>query len=706
MKIVQILPRLSSGGVETGVIDLSLRLVKLGHNAVVISNGGELVNQLEANGIKHYTLPVHSKNPFTVLRMVPAVKKILGEEKADLLHARSRVPAIIGYYAARSAGVTFVTSCHGYYSNRSFSFSRVMGWGKLVIAISQVIAKHMMDDFRVPLRRIRLIYRGVDIEKFKYRQIDESAKGEYTIGIIGRLSPIKGHRYFLRAVSKVIKSVPRVKVLIVGDAPPEKERYKQELESLVNRLGLSRHVEFLGRRSDIPEILAKLDVLVMATTVPEGFGRVIIEAFASGVPVVATSVGGITEIIRDGENGLLVLPEDPQSMAEAVVRVLKDRKLAKEIAGRARKDAEEKFNLDRMITETVRVYEEALEVKRILIIKISAVGDCVLATPSIRAIRRKYPKAYIALLIGRLESQALKGCPYIDEMIIYDKKGRDKGWLNFLALAGEIRRYAFEEVVDLQNNSKSHLFAFLSAAPRRYGYRKGRYWFLLNRTIRDINQSVPPVDHQFRVLSMLGIEGAPDKLELWPSASDIENVKKMLEEAWVGESQTLIGINPSASPRWDTKRWPAENFARLCDLFGEREIRTVLIGGRSDADVSTGAEILSLAKSKPINMIGKTSITELAALMKKFRCLITSDSAPMHVAAAMGTPFVALFGPTDPKRHLPPSENFAVVKKDLKCAPCYKPVCSDIRCMREITVEDVMKAINGLHAAEGVRSLK
>ncbi len=115
MKIVQILPRLSSGGVETGVVDLSLRLVKLGHNAVVISNGGELVKQLEANGIKHYTLPVHSKNPLTVLRMMPAVKKILKEEKADLLHARSRVPAIIGYYAARSAGIIFVTSCHGSY---------------------------------------------------------------------------------------------------------------------------------------------------------------------------------------------------------------------------------------------------------------------------------------------------------------------------------------------------------------------------------------------------------------------------------------------------------------------------------------------------------------------------------------------------------------------------------------------------------------
>lgn len=278
MKIVQILPRLEIGGVETGVIDLSGGLVKLGHNAVVISSGGELVKQLEAAGIKHYNLPVHSKNPFMILRMIPAVKKILRSEKADILHARSRVPAIIGYYSARGAGVVFITTCHGYYSKKPFS--KVMGWGKYVIAISQVIAKHMMDSFKVPYRRIKLIHRGVDLGRFKYRERDGSVKNEYTIGIIGRLTPLKGHKYFFRAAAKVLKYFPRIKVLVAGDAGPGKEKYRQELEEMAGRLGLAKHVEFLGRRSDIPDVLARLDVLALATTVPEGFGRVIIEAFA------------------------------------------------------------------------------------------------------------------------------------------------------------------------------------------------------------------------------------------------------------------------------------------------------------------------------------------------------------------------------------------------------------------------------------------
>ncbi|MDP3785958.1 MAG: glycosyltransferase family 9 protein, partial [Candidatus Omnitrophota bacterium] len=263
--------------------------------------------------------------------------------------------------------------------------------------------------------------------------------------------------------------------------------------------------------------------------------------------------------------------------------------------------------------------------------------------------------------------------------------------MRFLELAKEIKGYGFEEVVDLQHNSRSHLFAFLSSAPDRYGYKKGKYWFLLNRTISDLKYAIAPVEHQFRILAMLGIEKPSHDLELWPSADDEEAASRLLDGEWVGENQVLVGINPGASPKWATKKWSPENFAKVCDALALEEIRTVLVGSAAEAE--TGIEILKLTKSKPINLIGKTSLTELAALMKRFKCLITSDSAPMHIAAAMKTPFVALFGPTGPMRHLPPAEKYVVITKDLRCAPCYKPVCSDTRCMREITVAEVLKAV-------------
>ncbi|KPK38333.1 MAG: hypothetical protein AMJ78_10175 [Omnitrophica WOR_2 bacterium SM23_29] len=691
MNVVQILPELNIGGVETGVFDFSIRLAKLGHRSIIISNGGELVKQLELQGVKHFLLPVHKKSPITIFKMIWVVKKILEDEKVQIVHARSRVPAIIGYYAARRTGIPFITTCHGYYSKHPIS--GIMGWGKYVIAISQIIAKHMMEDFKVPYRRIKLIYRGVDFDRFKYTEPDGSGKREFVIGMIGRISPIKGHAFFLRSVSRAIKVIPRLKVLIVGDAPPDKAKYGQHLEDLVRRLGLTKYVEFLGRRNDIPEILSRMDLLVLATVTQEAFGRVIIEAFASGVPVLATSVGGVTEIIRDGENGLLVPPEDPQSMADGIVKILKDRRLSKKLAKQARRDAEEKFSLKKMTDDTIEVYEEAIRTKRILIIKIGAVGDCVLATPSLRAVRQKNPKAFIAILIGLEGSQILKGCPYVDEMIVYDRKGKDKGWRRFFKLASDIKGYGFDETIDLQNNLRSHLFAYLSSAPKRYGYKKGKLWLLLNRRIRHERLPLPPVEHQFRVLEMLGLDtkGATYGLELWPTSTDEDYVKRIFESEWVREGQILIGINPSASPRWVTKRWPLENFAQICDALAQDKVRTVLIGSKSDAEF--GIKLASIAKSKPINLIGRTSLSELAALMKRLACLITSDSAPMHIAAAMNTPFVALFGPTDPLRHLPPTKNCAVITKGLKCAPCYKPACSDIRCMREITVGEVLKAV-------------
>src|SRR5205085_11908490 len=129
----------------------------------------------------------------------------------------------------------------------------------------------------------------------------------------------------------------------------------QELETLVYRLGLSDHVEFLGNRQDVPQLLAKTDVLVMATTTPEAFGRVILEGQAAGVPVVATKVGGVIEIIDQEKTGLLVLPEDPDAMAQSVLRLLNDRKFAADLVVNAKKKIEEKFTLEHMASQTVKV---------------------------------------------------------------------------------------------------------------------------------------------------------------------------------------------------------------------------------------------------------------------------------------------------------------------------------------------------------------
>lgn len=404
MKVLQILPELNIGGVETGTMDFAKYLVEHGHQAVIVSNGGTLVGDLEPIGAKHYKLPVNKKSFFTGLKSIKELEKIILDEKVDVVHARSRVPAWIAFFACRKTKTAFITTCHGYYSDHSFS--RVMGWSKLIIVPSEVIGRHMIDDFGVLPRNIRRIPRSVDLDKFNLSQTIEKFRIQQVISIVGRLTPLKGHAYFLKAMAKVIRCIPYTKIWIIGDAPKKKEIYREQLQILVKRLGLSEYVEFLGNRRDIPQLLAKTNLLVLSTITEEAFGRVILEAQAAKVPVVATRVGGVVEIIDDGKTGFLVPPKDPESMANAVIKLLKDKSLAESFATAAYEKLKAEFTLEYMASQTIKVYEEILQLQNILVIKLSAVGDVILATASLKALREKFPHAKIYCLVGE-ESRPL-----------------------------------------------------------------------------------------------------------------------------------------------------------------------------------------------------------------------------------------------------------------------------------------------------------
>lgn len=694
MNILQILPELNVGGVERGTVDLARSLVQRGHRCVVISAGGSQVGRLLEAGCRHYLLPVHRKSPITILRMINRVKEIIEKENIDIVHARSRVPAIIAFFAyryARLPNCSFITTCHGYY--RKHLLSRVMGWGKFVIVASQIIGRHMVDDFGVPYRRIKLIPRGVDLERFKFHNLLEKKEKNFTVGIIGRITPLKGHTYFIKSVAKVSRVIPRLRILIVGDVPPEREGYKEQLRLLITRLGLENFVEFLGQRDDIPEILSNLDLLVLATTQPEAFGRVIIEAGASGVPVVATKVGGVVDIIEDGIDGILVPPEDIATMSEAIIKLLKDRKYAFQIAKRARKKIEKNFRLEQMVERNIRVYEEAMNLKRILLIKMTALGDVVLAVPALRALREKFPRAYISVLVSLQSRPILQRCPYINELITYDHRDR-KSIARMMRLARRLQRGNFDIVIDLQNNRRSHALSFLSFAPQRYGYDNKKFSFFLNYKVKERKTPLSPVEHQLGTLNMLGVKSSAPQLELWPSSFDFDWAKRFLENQWLAAGQKLVGMNISVSARWLTKRWSIEKFAQLANLLAKDYIRVVITGVSTDREIVQ--KLRQRTQAKPIDACGKTTIMQFACLLKHCQVFITPDSAPMHIAAAMKVPFVALFGPTEPRRHLPPAKDFIVIRKPLKCSPCYRRKCNGVSCMKRITVEEVYQAVKKL----------
>jgi lipopolysaccharide heptosyltransferase II len=695
MNILQILPELNVGGVETGTVDLAQRLVKLGHKAVVISAGGPLVKELESTGVIHYQLPVHKKSIFNILKMVPRVVEIIKKEDIDIVHARSRVPAWIAYYAVRRTTRPLITTCHGYYAKHLFS--RPMGWGKLVICPSQIIARHMIEDFGTPFERIRIVPRSVDLEKFPYINPDEKRKTkEFNVGIIGRITPLKGHMHFIKAMAGVAKKIPHLKIWIVGDVPESKTAYKEQLQILARRLGIWEQTQFLGTQRDIPEIMKHLDVVVLASTTHDAFPRAIVEAQASGVPVVATSVGGAVDIIEDGSNGLLVPPADPASMSSAVIKIYEDLQLARALAENAYKKVKERYSAEHLLKNTLEVYKEALENFKILIIKFSSLGDIVLSTAAIRAIREKFSRNYkITFLVGEESKEALLRCPYIDELLVANLRNKDKGPIGLINLGSILRKKNFDMVIDLQNNRKSHILSFLTLSLKRYGYNNKKFGFLLNQRIKDEKLPIEPVVHQFKILKMLGIDLVEAHLELWPSQEDQQYIDDFLKSHWLSSNQRLIGINISASKRWLSKNWPLPHLVKLCEKLGSLDIRIIITG--TEDDLSQALELINMVKNvKPINACGKTTVNQLACLIKRCAVYISADSSPLHIAAAVEAPFVALFGPTDPHRHLPPAKNYVVIKKDLACSPCYKSKCKTKKCMELITPDEVSLAIEKL----------
>lgn len=693
MNILQILPELNVGGVETGTVDLAKYLVKKGYKAVVVSWGGELVKELESYGAIHYQLPVHKKSIFTIIRMIPKLVEIIKKEEIDIVHARSRVPAWIAYFTSRKTGKVFITTCHGYYKKHPFSY--VMGWARRVIVLSNAVGRHMIEDFGVPYERIRLVPRSVDLEKFKYVSPDKKRKDVFNVGIIGRFSPIKGHLDFIKAMAKVAREVPRIKIWIVGDASSRHQAYKEQIQVLVKRLGLWHTTCFLGIKRDIPGILAHLDLLVLATTTQEAFGRVIIEAQASGVPVVATRVGGVIDIIEDRKTGILVPPSNPAAMAEGIIEIFKNPGLAHKLAENAYQKVKQKYNIELMVKNTLGVYEEALKIFKILIIKFSSLGDVILSTQAIRAIRERFGNNYkISFLVGEEAKDVLLSCPYIDELLVCNFKNKDKGIRGLLKLARILRKKNFDIVVDLQNNRKSHILSILTLTPHRYGYNR-KLGFLLNHKIKDEKLLIDPITHQFRILGMLDIDLKDPQLKLWPTREDQRYIDEFLNSQWLSANQRLIGINISASKRWSSKNWPLHHIVKLCEELARLDMRAIITG--TDNDLTQIDRLINEAKFiKPINACGKTTVNQLGCLIKRCAVYVSPDSAPLHIAIAMGVPFVALFGPTDSRRHLPPAKSYVVIKKDLPCSPCYKSKCKTKQCMELIKPQEVLEAINKL----------
>jgi len=371
LTIVQMLPELYSGGVERGTLELGKYLVKQGHRSLVISGGGPMVEQLEAEGSHHVQWSVGKKSLGSLKYIFP-VRKLLQKEKVNILHLRSRLPAWIGYLAWKTldkdSRPKLVTTFHGFYSINAYS--GVMAKGERVIAISNAIKEHVMAHYRVPAEKISLIYRGVDETAFDPSAVSaariDALKQEWGIDtdtgplilLPGRLTSWKGQDVFLNSLAKLVHL--DWTAVCVGELRQDSS-FTRSIMDLLARLQLGDRVKFAGVCRDMAAAYLAADLVVSASSKEaEAFGRVAIEAQAMGRPVVATAHGGSLETVLPGQTGWLVAPDDEDSLAQAIQAALADRDLLLRYGEAGRQWVLNNFTTDIMCEKTVSLYNDLL----------------------------------------------------------------------------------------------------------------------------------------------------------------------------------------------------------------------------------------------------------------------------------------------------------------------------------------------------------
>jgi heptosyltransferase I len=326
---------------------------------------------------------------------------------------------------------------------------------------------------------------------------------------------------------------------------------------------------------------------------------------------------------------------------------------------------------------------------RILLVKLSSFGDVLHALPTLAALRAAYPQAHLTWLVEAAYAPLLAGHPALDEVWVAPrlKPGQLAAPANRRLLTGLLRRLLsqrFDLVIDLQGLLKSAVWVLLARSPRKVGYdrtREGSYLVLTER-VRPYDPDAHAVRRYLHLAHYLGALPAPPRFQLGLATEvDISPLLPIAE-------RPLALLHPGA--RWVTKLWPEASWAALARWLAAQGFRVALTG--SPADRLQVENIAAQTQGAALNLAGRTSLAELAAVLRQARFAVTTDTGAMHLAAALGTPVAALFGPTAPWRTGPFGAGHEIVRLGLDCSPCFKRNCAAPRCLTDLPVARVQEA--------------
>ena len=340
--------------------------------------------------------------------------------------------------------------------------------------------------------------------------------------------------------------------------------------------------------------------------------------------------------------------------------------------------------------------------KNILIIRCDRIGDVLLSTPALKCLRDAYPHSRIAVMVRPYAFDIVYGNPHVDNVIVYDKDGRDNGLLATIRFTLWLKSQKFDLSVNLHPTQRTNIIPFLAGIPKRVGYDQ-KWGFLLTDKVPHTKQfgEKHELEYTLDLVRSLGIAALGKSLYMPIAPESVMRVKDMLTAGGIRDTDTVVAVHPGAS--CPSKRWPADYFARLADeLIEKMNAKVVIVAGPSDARIGNIAA--SFMRNKSLNLSGETSVADLAALFLRCALFISNDSGPVHIASAVDTPVISIFGRNQPglgpKRWGPVGRRDVILQKDVGCKECLAHDCQiDFKCLKALSVDDVFQAARNMLTA-------
>lgn len=367
MNILYLTNHLNIGGITSYVLSLATGLKKRGHNIYVASSGGQLLQRFIDEGISYIPIPIKTKQEISpqILVSMLKLKDAVQSYHIDIIHSNSRTTQVLGFLLGKKTNISHISTCHGFFKKRPLR--RLFPcWGKKAIAISESVKEHLVGDFKVEAKNIAVIHNGIDVSRYAIhntqyaiqRRKDLGLGKGPVVGIVARLSDVKGHIYLIEAMKAVLEKFPEAQLLIVGEG-----KIKEALIKFTERLGIKKSVFFIPSVQETTDVLSVMDIFVLPS-LKEGLGLALMEAMASGLAVVGSKVGGIRALIQDNFSGLLTKPQDIVSLSQAILQLLGDAKKREYLGHNARDFISRDFSGAEMVMRTERLYLECVSLKQ------------------------------------------------------------------------------------------------------------------------------------------------------------------------------------------------------------------------------------------------------------------------------------------------------------------------------------------------------